>query len=108
MANTTETWQTRVNVMNKVNWYFFIFEGLALFIVSFFLLISILKSPLREKDPLYILIVVFMLFYGIFETPLNAEFLVNEKQEEAWLDFFLFCAFYTNFMVHWLFPMQFI
>ena len=77
-------------------------------VCSLVLLMSILCSPNRSKDPLYIIIVVLMLLYGIFETPLNAVFLLNEIQDESYLNWFLFFAFYINFVLHWLFPIQFV
>ena len=80
MSDATETWKHHLKVMNKTNWWFFIFEGITLSVTSLALLLAIIKSPKREKDPLYIIIVFFMLLYGIFETPLNAVFLLNELQ----------------------------
>ena len=66
--------------MRRVNYWFFIVEGTALTTASCVLLYSIFKSPNREKDKVYIIIVVLMLLYGIVETPLNAVFLINEVQ----------------------------
>ena len=110
MSNETTNWEDKKIVMELVNRGFFIFGGLALFIVSLLLLISICRSPQRDKDPLNILIVVLMLFYGINETSLNYELQLYGYFDERTLLSYLtsFVGYYTFLMVHWLFPMQFI
>ena len=100
-----DLWDSRVAIAKRANWWFFIFEGLALSVASLVLLFALTNHANHSKDRIYILIVGFMFLYGVFETPLNAVFLLNEVQPKKWLQVFLFFAFYTNFMVHWLFPM---
>ena len=78
MTAETDSWNDTLHILIRTNWWFFIFEGITLTLASLVLLIGIIKSPKREKDPLYIVIVFFMVLYGIFETPLNAVFLLNE------------------------------
>ena len=75
---------------------------------SLYVLVRILRDKNRDKDFIYITLVILMLLYGIFQTPLDAVFLQDQMQKKDWLRIFLFFAWYTNFIVHWLFPMFFV
>ena len=107
-SSDVDIWVHKVKIMKRINYCFFIFEGIALCAASLVLFYYLCKGRNREKDKIYLLIVGFMFLYGVFITPLSAVFLLNELQPHVWLQVFLFFAFYTNFMVHWLFPMQFL